>query len=279
MVFHVDATNNYSATKCKRGVNVVLTSKHRCRACVCCACQASITVLVPPLFWWQRGEIPTGPAVNTSSFQCGSASGQKADYVAFTIFFLLPTLPPYFSPLPAQRFFMQSNMLAKFRRKRKMALIESSPSCCRSPLRINEILDRIFSFSNDSTLRSICLRVCRQWFQVASRALQRQLHLDHNDYKTWKDLENRLLRTKNLTINKSTVKLAVHCFDPIETACWDTLVARLLLSLMSANREVDDRNTRERARGGRGDFDDGSDDSDISDISGCGGQAGARITS
>ncbi|KAG0045711.1 hypothetical protein BGZ83_009039 [Gryganskiella cystojenkinii] len=69
-----------------------------------------------------------------------------------------------------------------------------------SPLDIIELLTRILSYLDQSTLKSKAAHVSSQWFDVARTLIQRHLHLNNLNPDSWTNLRERLLEADMLTI-------------------------------------------------------------------------------
>jgi len=101
-----------------------------------------------------------------------------------------------------------------------------------SPLEINEILDRVFSFLNQRSLRHAVSLVSEQWSRVATRRIHYHLHLD-NKQSSWENLEKKLALADDLTLGGTLGQLPVD--GPTDvllgTTRWEETSARLVLAL------------------------------------------------
>ncbi|GJJ70842.1 hypothetical protein EMPS_03192 [Entomortierella parvispora] len=101
----------------------------------------------------------------------------------------------------------------------------------RSPLKTNEILDRIFSFLDQRTLKCVAARVCGQWLYVAIRRFERHLIVSEEDSKTWKDLPRRLSEANVLTVGKPFQRMQT----PRNLKQWHKMISQLEKALLETN--------------------------------------------
>jgi len=151
--------------------------------------------------------------------------------------FALFHFPP-FSRLPITTFL---DMTERRRRIQTVDLGTSQAAVRESPIKINEILDRIFSFLDQRTLKSVAARVCSQWLHVAARRFQHRLVVNQEDSETWKDLPRRLSQATELTVGRPIRRRQ----EPGKCVHWRQMASQLEKALLELYK-IDKHPRKER---------------------------------